>query len=329
MNRLNSCLSNLLDPLADAMEEVQKAICDINDVSYPPLAEMVHYVFEQPGKQIRPALVLLATKLRPVNFMSVVSLAAAVETLHSATLIHDDLVDESSLRRGRKTVNTFWGAGATVLAGDYIFARSAAFMVATGSLAVVRLFSEALKALVDGELRQSFASRRVIPSREDYLFRIRCKTASLFALSTEASGALVGAPTAEVDALKAYGLNIGLAFQIVDDIQDLVGSERDLGKPVRSDLQKGTITLPVCYFSAAQPEHPALRSYLSSAEPDEEVVTRLANAICESGAVRQTLADATYYALRAVDVIEKVPDFPGRATMRELATVFASEHPPF
>ena len=181
----------------------------------------------------------------------VAALAAAVETLHTATLVHDDLIDNALLRRGNPTLNAMWTSAATVLTGDYLFARAAAFAAETESVRVISIFAQTLMTICSGELNQIFGSDGGQPTataREYYYQRIYSKTASLFAASAEAGALLGEAPQTEAQALRDYGHNLGMAFQIVDDVLDFAGSEGDLGKPIGSDLRQGIITLPTIHF---------------------------------------------------------------------------------
>jgi geranylgeranyl pyrophosphate synthase len=311
-------IREILEPIADELAQVEETLQDTAQVEYAPLAEVVRYIVGSGGKRIRPALVLLAAKFYPADFEKVVYLAAAVETLHTATLVHDDMIDRSLLRRGHPTLNALWSDGATVLAGDYIFARAAGFAAATGNVRVVQLFAEVLKTIVDGELRQLFQHYDGLPPREDYYRRIFSKTASLFALATEASGELVGAPEEQVAALRDYGYHLGMAFQIVDDVLDFVGDEAELGKPIGSDLRQGTVTLPVYYFAEAFPDHPALRAYWN-ADPDRETaVNRLVRAIRDSKAIEEALNEARRFAADAQAALVLLPDIPARRSLHEL-----------
>jgi len=319
-------LSEILKPISDEMKAIEATLLDTAQVEYAPLAEVVEYIISSGGKRIRPALVLLATQFHPVDLTKAVALAAAVETLHTATLIHDDVVDHSSLRRGRPTINAFWTNGATILAGDYIFARAAGFAAATGSVKVMDLFAEALKTIVDGELRQLFRRRDGLPPRDDYYHRIYSKTASLFTLATRASGALMGASEVEIQVLHDYGYHLGMAFQIVDDVLDFVGEERKLGKPIGSDLRQGTVTLPVYCFAEAHPEHPALVSYWKDGDGRDAAVEELVDAIRGSSAIDDAMAEAGEFVAKATQALHAMPDIPARASLRDLAIYVVKRH---
>ncbi len=312
-------IREILAPIAGELTKVEERLRDTADVQYAPLAEVVRYVVGSGGKRIRPALVLLVAKFYPADFEKVVYLAAAVETLHSATLVHDDMIDRSLLRRGHPTLNTFLSDGATVLAGDYIFARAAGFAAATESVRVVQLFAQVLQTIVDGELRQLFHPTDGLPSREDYYRRIYSKTASLFTLATEAAGELIGASTSEVAAFREYGYRLGMAFQIVDDVLDFIGDEEELGKPIGSDLRQGTVTLPVYYFAERYPDHPALQNYWDGKPDRETAVQRLVHAVRESAAIDEALNEARTFAADAQAALTSLPDIPARRSLLALA----------
>jgi len=312
-------IRQILEPIAEELAKVEERLLNTADVEYAPLAEVVRYVVSSGGKRIRPALVLLVAKFYPADFEKVVYLAAAVETLHSATLVHDDMIDRSLLRRGHPTLNTFWSDGATVLAGDYIFARAAGFAAATGSVRVVQLFAQVLQTIVDGELRQLFRRTDGLPPREDYYRRIYSKTASLFALATEAAGELIGASEKEVAAFREYGYRLGMAFQIVDDVLDFIGDEEELGKPIGSDLRQGTVTLPVYYFAEAHPDHPALQHYWTAKPDRETAVNQLVHAVRESAAIEEALNEARAFVVDAQAALAQLPDIPARRSLHALA----------
>jgi octaprenyl-diphosphate synthase len=231
------------EALRPELDAVERRLNDAGDLDLPPMSGLLQLMFGSGGKRIRPALAIASARLGACDPLAVASLGAAVESLHAATLVHDDLVDGSTLRRGMPTVNANWGSGATVLAGDWLFARAARFAAATGSLRVIDIFARTLQTLTDGELRQLFG-RRTAPTRAEYEKRIYAKTAALFEASCEMGGVLARQGEPVIEALAGFGRQLGMAFQIVDDILDFTGTADRLGKPVGSDLANGTITLP-------------------------------------------------------------------------------------
>lgn len=308
-----------LDLVREDLERVEKKLRDTAQIEFAPLAGALRDLLDSGGKRLRPALVLLAAKFYPCDMAKVFSLAAAVETLHTATLVHDDMIDRSLLRRGHPTLNASWSDSATVLAGDYLFARAANFAAETENTRVVSIFARTLMTICDGELRQIFGTGSRLPTREDYYRRIYSKTASLFAASTEAGGVLSGAPEHQVQALRQYGHNLGMAFQITDDVLDFIGDERELGKPVGSDLWQGTITLPVLYFLAEHPQDEVLSRVLGSKERGAEEIRRVVARVRDSQAIAASLAEAGAFVVRAQEALQTLPANVYRQAMHDLA----------
>ena len=237
-----------LDLVADDLKLVEAKMQATGEV-FRPLSGAINVLLGAGGKRVRPALALLASKLYPsAERDKVVSLAAAIEMLHSATLVHDDVIDGSMLRRGNPTLNASWSQGATILAGDFIFARAAVFASETDNVRVMRVFSQTLMTICEGELRQLYDLRNWQQPKDAYYQRIFGKTAALFATATEAAAVLGSASEPEISALHDYGYNVGMAFQIMDDVLDFVGNTQTVGKPVGNDLRQGTVTLPVFHY---------------------------------------------------------------------------------
>lgn len=215
--RTLSSHAEALELIADDLKQVDAKMQATGEV-FMPLASAINLLLSSGGKRLRPALALLASKLYPaVEPERVVSLAAAVEMLHSATLVHDDVIDGSLLRRGQATLNASWSQGATILAGDFVFARAAYFAAETDSIRVMKIFSQTLMTIVEGELRQLYALRNWSQPKDAYYQRIYGKTAALFAAATESAAVLGGAPEAEIALLRDYGYHVGMAFQIMDE----------------------------------------------------------------------------------------------------------------
>jgi len=305
----------ILELIREELERVERKMREVSRIEYEQLRTTLDYLLGGGGKRLRPALVLLSSKFYPADAEKVASLAAAVETLHTATLVHDDLIDNAFLRRGNPTLNTMWNSAATVLTGDYLFARAAAFAAETESVRVISIFSQTLMTICDGELKQIFDSDEGQLTREDYYQRIYSKTASLFAASTEAGSLLGGAPQTEAQALRDYGYNLGMAFQIVDDILDLAGNEDELGKPVGSDLRQGVITLPTIYFLEAHPGDETVIRVLSGRDEGNDEVQAAVEMIKESGAIESSLAEAKKFAARSQDALSILPHNEYRQAM--------------
>ena len=251
--RTPQSVQHLLRPVQADLRLVEQKMKTVETSLFAPLADAFVDLIGSGGKRLRPALALLVAHLvSPIEDTALqrrlTSLAAAVEMLHTATLVHDDVIDGALLRRGAPTLNASWSQGATVLAGDYMFARAALFSAETENVRVIDLFSDTLKTIVDGELRQLFARNNYKQERENYYQRIYANTASLFSAATESAAILMGMPEVHVQQLKEYGYNFGMAFQIVDDILDFTSDDATLGKPAGSDLRQGTLTLPFFYY---------------------------------------------------------------------------------
>jgi len=289
-------------------------------ITYAPLAENVSSLIRSGGKRLRPALTILASKFYPADDEKVILAAASVEMLHTATLIHDDLIDNASTRRGLPTLNTTWPAAAVVLAGDHVFARAASLAARTGNPRIVRIFAETLKTICDGELRQIFGAYGWPQKTEDYYYRIYAKTASLFAAATEAGSVLSQAPEKVIQALRMYGEKLGTAFQIVDDVLDFIGDEKILGKPTGSDLRQGTVTLPIFYFMQDGGDEGLLHKALKGAgEERERAIRDLVEQVRSSPAIEKSLDKARQFISEAKEALSLLPDNQYRRAMIELA----------
>lgn len=286
--------------------------------SHPDLAAAFEQLIEAGGKRIRPQIALLTGGMLGADPDHLLSLAAAVEMLHTATLVHDDLIDGALLRRGMPTLNAHWTPAATVLTGDFIFARAAKLAAATNSVRVVRLFADALTVIVNGEITQYFRSKGVI-NREDYYQRIYAKTASMFELATEAAAALSPLDEEAIAVARQFGYALGMAFQIVDDVLDFVGDQDRVGKPVGSDLRQGLITLPALYYFETHPEDVHLKSIIEKNGQASRQVDQLIEAIRASDASENALLEAERYVQQSLDLLAEFPVSPEREALEELA----------
>lgn len=283
-----------------------------------PIPAVLEELLDAGGKRIRPALTLLFGRLFAVAEEPLFALAAAIEMVHTATLVHDDLVDNSHLRRGRPTANARWKPGAAVLMGDFLFAWGAQLAADAGSTPVMQCFASALTTVVNGEVGQMFHPDAV-RNLDQYLARIRAKTATLFEAACESPALLAGRP-ADARSAALYGLNLGLAFQMADDILDYEGDSRQTGKPVGSDLRQGLITLPALCYLDTNPADPDLRRLLDGDRGAADV-DRLFKSICESDAVECARTLAGEYAAKAVAAISALPNGAHHSALNELATL--------
>ena len=311
-------LSIIYKPVEEDLVKVENGLSLVSEGVFDRLTELLNYSLESGGKRIRPALTLLSGKFYHYDFDPLLPMAMAVELLHTATLVHDDAVDKSVVRRGRPTVNKVWGEDKAVLLGDYLFARAGEFCASTGNLRAVTLFAQTLATISSGELRQSFDAFNLEQNRERYLHRIACKTASLFVLATEAGAVLSQAPERSVQALREYGHNLGIAFQIVDDLLDFIGTEEELGKPVGSDLVQGTLTLPAMLLLEHYPQDNPVRRLLQRRDEPEDI--KLAIELVRSSSVVQECYDvAADYCARACRNLNLLPDNASRQALMTLA----------
>ena len=272
------------------------------DDRHPDLRAALEHLLVAGGKRVRPTLVLLTGNMLGGDPDRLVTLGAAVEMLHTATLVHDDLIDGSLLRRGTPTINARWSPAATVLTGDFIFARAAKLAAETDHLPLMKLFAETLAVIVNGELTQLFSSRGLI-NRENYYQRIYAKTASLFEMCTRAAAMVSPADDDTVEAMRQFGYQTGMAFQIVDDILDFTGEQAAVGKPVGSDLLQGLVTLPAIYYTETHPDDPDVRLLEEGGWGHRERMERLVESIRTSDAIQQAMAEAEQAVERALALL--------------------------
>lgn len=252
--------ASLYEPVQESLYRVKERIGAVGDVSLSYQAGVLEHALESTGKRMRPAVTLLAGNFNSHDDHLTETMAAAVELLHIASLLHDDTVDDSNLRRGKATVSSTWGRNAAVVAGDYIFAKSATLVCETGNIRVVRRFAETIMDLSTGQFHEMADYHQSSLSRERYMKRIYNKTASLFTTAGESGAVLSNAPELIVRNLREYGYNIGMAFQIIDDVLDFEASSEELGKPVGNDLAHGILTLPALFaIEQQQPNNPVLQ----------------------------------------------------------------------
>lgn len=282
------------------------------------LRAAIEHLLAAGGKRIRPTLVLLVGNMIGGNSESLVTLGAAVELLHTATLVHDDLIDGALLRRGSETLNARWSSAATVLTGDFLFARAARLASETDNTALMRLFANTLATIVNGELTQLFSARGVI-NRENYYLRIYAKTASLFEMSTQAAAMVTSNDANAIETLQKFGYELGMAFQIVDDLLDFTGEQAAVGKPLGSDLMQGLVTLPAIYYTEMNPNHPDVRSLAAGGWGDAERMERLVQSIRGSDAIKMAMREAEQAVERAITHLLTFPDCAERSALEELA----------
>ncbi len=317
MNILNSSIS-FMTPVQANLQEVETVLHTQAGDAHPDLRLAVEHLLSSGGKRIRPVVVLLTGQMLDGPHQKLISLAAAVEMLHTATLVHDDLIDGALLRRGMPTLNARWSPAATILTGDYMFARAAKLAAETDTLPLMKLFAQTLATIVNGELTQLFASRGVI-SRENYNKRIYAKTASLFEMCTWAAAMVSPADEATVETMRRYGYHLGMAFQIVDDILDFTGEQETVGKPVGSDLLQGLVTLPAIHYAEAHPNDPDVLCLTGGCYTEQERMERLVQSIRNSNATATSMREAQIFIEKALDLLKTMPPSEERSGLEELA----------
>ena len=308
-----------LTSVQDQLRFVEQRIRDqAGEEHHPDLRSALEHLLSAGGKRIRPSLGLLVGNMLGGAEEKLISLGAAVELLHTATLVHDDLIDGALLRRGMPTLNARWSPAATVLTGDFLFARAAKLAAQADYLPLMKLFAETLTTIVNGELTQMFSAHGVI-DRNNYYNRIYAKTASLFEMGSLAA-AMVSTEDEEMrESMKAFGYEVGMAFQIVDDILDFTGDPSTVGKPIGSDLLNGLVTLPAIYFAEANPRDEDVLSLPEGGWKDTARVQRLVDAIRQSRAIAQSLEEARQAINRALVALEDAPASPEKDALEDLA----------
>ncbi len=314
-------VSGIFRPIEEDLERVEERIRATTDIDHPLLRALLRQVMLAPAKRIRPALTIASGKLFRSSSASLEAMAASIEFLHTATLIHDDVIDLADVRRGEPTLSALAGTRAAILVGDYLFAEAAATASQTNNLRIMRLFAESVMTVCRGQIHEGAneALAEVIWDRENYYRTIDAKTAALFVLACHA-GAILGEATLEqTEALCRYGRSLGLAFQIVDDVLDLIGDEHVMGKPAGSDLRQGVITLPMIYLRDELPEG-LLRAVAFDNGSRDEAIREIAVLARTSRGVERAQRDARTLVDDALVALQKLPQGQSRDLLADLAT---------
>ena len=314
-------VERLASLLGDDMRAAEALIHErmLSEVALVP--QLATHLVDSGGKRLRPLITLAAARHCGYVGDGHHKLAAAVEFIHTATLLHDDVVDESALRRGRPAANTLWGNKPSVLVGDFLFARAFQLMVETGSLAVLDILGGASAIIAEGEVMQLRASKNLATSEKDYLAVIAAKTAALFAAASESGSVLANADAASRQALRDYGHNLGVAFQLVDDALDYSGRQAVMGKSVGDDFRECKVTLPII-LTVARADDGERRFWRKTIEVGAQEEGDLARAIEfleRGGALAQTMERARNYAAQARDNLAVLPPTDIRNALADIA----------
>ena len=316
---LSERLAYVCAPVQDGLQRVKQNLRTLGREQSPFLSQFLEYVLDTTGKRVRPALTLLAARFHPNDGRKAEIMASAVELIHIAALIHDDFLDKSSVRRGRPTVSSLWGRNAAVLLGDYALAAAATLVCQTANLGTVRRFSETSVQLSAGEMGELAGAYNSGHTREQYMYRIYAKTASLFSAAAEAGAVLSGAPERTVGALRDYGYNLGMAFQIIDDILDFDGTREEVGKPVGHDLAQGIMTLPAILAIERWPEDNPIPK-LFRRPGSEDRLERAVGMIQDSSVIDESHAIADEFCGAALRSLTTLEHNRSRQSLKELVS---------
>jgi octaprenyl-diphosphate synthase len=319
--RAEPSLQPLMALVADGMNSVNAVILDRMQSRIPLIPALAGHLIAGGGKRMRPMLTLASAALVGYGGSRHYTLAAAVEFIHTATLLHDDVVDGSDMRRGKQTANIVYGNPATVLVGDFLFSRSFELMVEDGSIKVLRILSNAAAVITEGEVDQLVAQRQIETTEERYLSIINGKTAALFAAACRIAAVVAERPEAEEAALDAYGRNLGIAFQLADDAIDYDSDAAEMGKAAGDDFREGKMTLPVilAYARGSEDERQFWRQAIAGDRNSDADLAHAISLIRQHDAVQATRERARHYANRAIDAIAAFSVGAAKAAMVEAA----------
>ena len=312
-----------LDPLialtAGAMNGVNAIVLDRMQSEVVLIPELAGHLIAGGGKRMRPMLTLASAALCDYPGSRHHKLAAAVEFIHTATLLHDDVVDGSGMRRGKRTANLIWGNPASVLVGDFLFSRAFELMVEDGSLKVLKILSHASAVIAEGEVDQLTAQRQIDTDEDKYLRIIRAKTAALFAAACRIAPVVAEAGEEAELALESYGRNLGIAFQLVDDAIDYTSDVATSGKGLGDDFRDGKMTLPIilAFARGSEEDRKFWRAAVSGERVSDEDLAQAVSILRSSGAIADTLERARLYARRAVDALAMFPGGKAKAALTE------------
>ncbi|MGI6488593.1 MAG: heptaprenyl diphosphate synthase [Syntrophomonadaceae bacterium] len=324
-----SPVASSFDFFKDIQEELQIVEAELTrtiDTDLEVLQESSTHLIRAGGKRLRPAFALLSGSFYASMLSTVIPMAVALELVHMATLVHDDVIDNSTTRRGRETVKARWGNRISVYAGNYIFARSLDIIAGYRRTDVVNILADASMKICEGEIIQLASCYDTDQGLKDYLRRIERKTALLMSMSCHMGALISNAPPEQVKALSRFGYYLGMAFQITDDILDYVADEEVLGKPIGSDIRQGIITLPALYALHYGADREKLVAWLSSPEACQERALQIIDMVIESGGIDYAYTIACSYVDKARAKLVQLPDASAKRTLGEIADFIADRN---
>lgn len=313
-------LKPLLDLTDSDMHQVNRIITERARSDVETVPELARHLIDSGGKRLRPMLAIASAKLCGYQGSDHLTTGAAIEFLHTATLLHDDVVDESNTRRGKTTARLIWGNQASVLVGDFLLGQSFLMLVEAGSLSILRILSQAASTIAEGEVMQLIAANNTATTEDEYLSIINAKTATLFSAATESGATLCDRPPEEHAALRSYGKNLGLAFQLVDDALDYSGDSRSLGKATGDDFKEGKITLPVilAFRRGDQTERAFWNRTISERQIEDGDLEHAMSLMTKHNALEATFERARSYGTIAHDALAIFDDGAEKAAMLDV-----------
>jgi octaprenyl-diphosphate synthase len=312
-------LAQIFEPIRGDLEAVEREFLRHVESRVELIPQIGRYIQNSGGKRVRPALLLMAARLAGYRGERAVLYASVVEFIHTATLVHDDIIDEAELRRGRLSVHSRWGNDITVLLGDYLYIKSMALALTHDSIEVIRLLCEVTLRMIEGELYQLTKTGEVDITEDEHFDIIRRKTAYLFSGCAQIGGMLGGVTPEREAALREYGFGLGLAFQLVDDLLDFTADEDVLGKPIGGDLREGKVTLPIIYLRQRAPEaDPLVRRIVAERAADPESWRELRRLLVEHRAIDAAYERASAFAQQAKQQLAAFPPSSERDALMAL-----------
>ncbi|MBN1223688.1 MAG: polyprenyl synthetase family protein [Candidatus Aminicenantes bacterium] len=313
----NLTLRELYSDIRQDLNEVENKLKLFTQSPNPIISEISSYLFRKAGKRIRPALLVLCSRLLGYKGTEHILLSALVETIHTASLIHDDIIDNSDVRRGMPTVHAKWGSNITVLLGDYLYIRTLHLSLQSKHSEIIQILTEISAQMIEGELHEYYMSGNLELEETDYLDILNKKTASLFSASCLMGAVLSGSSDKEKNILAEFGQNLGMSFQITDDLLDYTGDEKKLGKPVLSDLEEGRITLPLIYTlnNDGHANRKRLKKLLQQGHFENGVREEILHIVKSNGALDYTLKMAKSYSNKSKEIIGQFPKSIYRDTL--------------
>jgi octaprenyl-diphosphate synthase len=313
-------IKDMIDLTAADMARVNELILSKAGSDVEMIPEVANHLISSGGKRLRPMLTLAAAQMFGYSGENHVRLATSVEFMHTATLLHDDVVDESDLRRGKKTARTIWGNQASVLVGDFLLGQAFRMMVEVGSLEALDILSSAASIIAEGEVMQLAAAKNLETTEDEHFAVIKAKTAALFSAAAEVGPVIAGASKNDKAALRSYGMNLGLAFQLIDDALDYGGSSKDLGKNVGDDFREGKVTLPVIlsYRRGTSAERAFWKSAIEDGATDDAALEKAVGLMVRHGAIADTIGRASHFGEIARDALAPLEQTPQKAALLDV-----------